>query len=153
MNKLKLAALVVALVLNHLHTISAQTILKGLVMDAKTDEPVLFATIAVYQHNELITGTETDLDGKYIIKNLDSGIYDVEISYVGYHKYIRVGCVVRKGTCDEINFDLSENKIFKRYKSVGCSKLIPLSNKPTNGKVTRSKIKKLPLKDINAIKY
>ena len=38
----------------------AQTTIEGKVTDAKSGEPILFGTIALYRGGVLITGTETD---------------------------------------------------------------------------------------------
>ena len=57
--------------------------IEGVVTDAANGEPVLFATVVLYQNGVLQTGTETDLDGKYSFTNLEAGLYDLEFNYVG----------------------------------------------------------------------
>ncbi len=57
--------------------------IEGVVTDAANGEPVLFATVALYQNGILQNGTETDLDGKYSFTNLEAGLYDLEFNYVG----------------------------------------------------------------------
>lgn len=64
--------------------VSAQIKLEGRVLDSETDEPLIFATVAVYANGVLKTGTETDLEGNFSITNLVAGIYDVEFHYTGY---------------------------------------------------------------------
>ncbi|MCP9611824.1 TonB-dependent receptor [Coprobacter tertius] len=55
--------------------------LEGIVIDKKTKEPLIGATV-------FIRGTEhttaTDIDGKYIFKNIGIGIYTIEIRYISY---------------------------------------------------------------------
>ncbi len=63
-------------------TVFSQTgIIKGAVTDAVTNEPVMFATVYVA---EAESGATTDLDGNYIIENLEPGIYSLTVSYIGY---------------------------------------------------------------------
>lgn len=48
--------------------------------------PILFANVALYRGGQLVKGVQSDFDGKYIISEIDSGSYDLEVSYVGYAK-------------------------------------------------------------------
>lgn len=63
-------------------TLFAQSgVIRGRVTDALTNEPILFATVALAGTQ---TGTVTDLEGKYVLESLAPGLYTVEVSYVGY---------------------------------------------------------------------
>ena len=62
----------------------SQTILEGNITDDESGEPIIFGTIAIYQNDVLITGTETDFEGYFSFTDLKSGIYDVVFSYTGY---------------------------------------------------------------------
>jgi hypothetical protein len=55
--------------------------IRGRVSDALTNEPVLFATVAVAGTQ---TGTTTDFSGSYVLDGLAPGLYAIEVSYVGY---------------------------------------------------------------------
>ena len=63
--------------------LSAQTSLSGMITDATTGEELIGANIVVYKNGVFINGASTDIDGQYII-NMDAGIYDVDISYIGF---------------------------------------------------------------------
>lgn len=58
----------------------------GTVIDAQTNEPVEFATIALYKQpdNKLAGGCITDMDGKFSLKDIEHGEYRVDIAFVGY---------------------------------------------------------------------
>ncbi len=57
----------------------------GRITDESTREGVMSASILLYQDNVATDfGAQTDLDGYYQILNIAPGIYDVEITYVGY---------------------------------------------------------------------
>ncbi len=59
-------------------------ILQGTITDAETGEPIIFGTVAIIKNGQVVTGTDTDLDGFYAITDLLPGLYDVEFSYTGY---------------------------------------------------------------------
>ena len=76
--------LLTILLLFLVHFVNGQSqTLKGTVTD-ETSEVVMFATVAIYQNDALITGTQTDFDGKYQFDSLTAGVYDIEASFVGY---------------------------------------------------------------------
>ncbi len=75
--------------------------LSGTVHDATTSEPVYLVTVVVKECEQWAT---TDLDGKYIIDNLNGGKYTVEVSSLGYETFTRE--IVLKGN---IKVDISLN--------------------------------------------
>jgi outer membrane receptor protein involved in Fe transport len=58
----------------------------GQLLDANNDEPVGFANVAVYTvaDGELVSGTTSDIDGKFTIKDLPYGDYRLEVTFIGY---------------------------------------------------------------------
>ena len=54
----------------------------------ETGEPLPFASVYVKQGERLI-GTTTDFDGKFTLKPLDPGTYNLTISFVGTEKHIK----------------------------------------------------------------
>jgi len=67
-------------------SISAQSAgsLKGKVLDFKTNEPIIGANVFLDVQGSII-GTTTDVDGRFSIKPLSPGSYEVNISYIGYN--------------------------------------------------------------------
>jgi len=51
-----------------------------------TEEPIGFANVVVYtvSNDSLVTGTTTDIDGKFLLKDIPFGDYRVEASFLGY---------------------------------------------------------------------
>ena len=76
-------------------TASSQGVLKGTVTDAKTRETLPFVNIVVKQDGKQVAGGVTDFDGVYCIKPLKEGTYDIEVSYVGYNRFVRSGVRVK----------------------------------------------------------
>lgn len=72
----------------------AQGTLKGTITDSKSNEPLPFVNVVAKQNGQQIRGGQTDMDGIFTIKPLPVGKYDIEVSYVGYKKYIRTGVQV-----------------------------------------------------------
>ncbi len=56
-------------------------VVKGLLLDKNTNEPLSFANIAVKGTQ---IGTVSDFEGKYTLTNIEAGRYVIQISYVGY---------------------------------------------------------------------
>ncbi|CAN5572353.1 TonB-dependent receptor [soil metagenome] len=75
----------------------------GVVVDAETDEPVISATVAVYDSGDrLISGGITDMDGRFEISGLPSGMYRADVSYIGYQGELFVDIEVRDGTTTDL---------------------------------------------------
>lgn len=73
----------------------AQGTLKGTIVNAKTKEPEPFVNVVVKQDGKQVHGGATDLNGVYTIKPLNVGKYDIEVSAVGYNRYVRTGVNVK----------------------------------------------------------
>lgn len=64
--------------------------IKGVVFDSKTDVPVEFATISLFNKVDsiLVTGTISDATGIFSIKNISYGSYYMQIAFIGYETLI-----------------------------------------------------------------
>ena len=87
MRKLKLILAIAAVIFSQIPALNAAAapeeagdILKGMVIDAETQEPLIGAAIMVSNTTE---GVITDLDGSFII-NLLRDNTPFEVSYIGY---------------------------------------------------------------------
>ena len=70
--------------------------ISGKIVDKEMGDVLLFANVALFQNDILITGTETDLDGNFQFTNLEPGLYDIEASYVGYQSQRLVGVEIKE---------------------------------------------------------
>ena len=133
---------------------NSPTTISGKVTDAEnTEEPILFATIAIFRDGKLITGTETDLDGNFMIADVQPGTYDFEASYVGFATQKIQGVVVKAGRNNVVNFSLSSDNITLSEIQVIAYKvpLIEFDNTTQGSTVTAEKIRYLPSKNVNEI--
>ncbi len=62
--------------------------IRGQVLDSITEKPLIFANVMLYQDEVLAIGTACDLKGEYQFLTVDPGVYDLEISLIGYQKKI-----------------------------------------------------------------
>ena len=71
------------------HVSGSSIIIRGTVVDDKTDEPLPFVGIRVFKDRKLLVGTKTvetcvtDFDGVFMVK-VPKGSYTIVISYFGY---------------------------------------------------------------------
>lgn len=58
----------------------------GKVVDARTGQPVEYATVAIYNqtNNSLVTGTITDEQGRFSVEGLNPGTYSIKATFIGY---------------------------------------------------------------------
>lgn len=60
----------------------------GVVKDAENNDPVVMATVSLLEKDStLITGTTTDMDGGFELKNIQTGDYVIRVQYLGYGTY------------------------------------------------------------------
>ena len=85
--------------------LSAQLgILQGNIKDLKTQESLIGATIFI--NNK--TATISNIDGSFILNNIEPGIYDVSISYISYNTKIIQGIRIDDKTTI-LDVELEEN--------------------------------------------
>ncbi|MBX2897676.1 MAG: TonB-dependent receptor [Cyclobacteriaceae bacterium] len=75
----------------------------GVVMDAKSNQPVEFATIALTDADgKTVNGTIADAKGKFVIEKIANGTYTASISFIGYETIHKTDLVL-DGRKAEIN--------------------------------------------------
>ena len=73
----------------------AQGTLRGKITDEKTGEELPLVNLIVKQDGKQVHGGATDFDGNYLIKPLNVGTYDIEVSAMGYARYLKTGVHVK----------------------------------------------------------
>ena len=120
--------------------------LKGKILDKENGEPIPFANISLLQSGKVITGGMTDFDGKFNIKPIAAGVYDVKASYVGYKSLQISGLRVTAGKITFQDFKLASSaEILEEVEVV--SYKVPLISKDqtsSGGSVTSEDIAKMP---------
>ncbi len=70
-----------------LSTFSQTQLIRGVVRDGASDEPLMYATVTLLHTNPSLV-TSTDTKGNFSISSVPVGRYDVEVTYVGYEPTI-----------------------------------------------------------------
>ena len=64
------------------------TKITGRVMDAATQKPVEYASIAITdKRSKIVNGSVTDAKGQFEVLNVQAGIYSISIDFIGYKVY------------------------------------------------------------------
>lgn len=58
--------------------------ISGKVIDLSTSKPVSNAAVRLLSGKNLVKGTETDIEGKFLIEDIEKGKYSLEVSIIGY---------------------------------------------------------------------
>ncbi|TXH23734.1 MAG: TonB-dependent receptor [Cyclobacteriaceae bacterium] len=77
----------------------------GTITDSKTKEPIIGGSVLV-QGTQI--GTSTDIEGKFTIKNLKVGTYNLQISYIGYKTTTVPDVVVEATKVTDVVFTIEE---------------------------------------------
>lgn len=119
--------LIPPLLQTQIDTSKNEIILQGTVTDQKSNEPIIFGSVAIYQNGVLVTGGETDFDGVYTIRIPKKALQDemkidVEVSYLGYRNHKIEGVILKERASNRLDIQLSEENnpiefIFPYYHS------------------------------------
>ena len=119
--------------------------LKGEIMDLDASDPLPFASVVLFLNGNQVSGTNTDFDGKYTIKPVQPGTYDVLISFVGYQSQKITGVKITANKIQFVNASLSAGVLMQEAEVVEYT--VPLIDKDggaSGGTVTREDIDKMP---------
>ena len=127
--------------------------LEGLVSNQTTNEPVSFATVQLLKNDILVVGTVTDIDGKYVLSNLDPGTYDLLVTFLGFADQRIVGLIVTAGKVTRLDVKMSEEGVtMDEVVVVDYRKpLVEQDNTTSGAVVTSEEIRNLFTRNINAI--
>ncbi len=121
------------LVMICMHAVALAQEILGTITDS-TREPIIYASVAVTQGGILKGGTITDIDGKYSVKPLEPGYYDVTVSYQSYKTTTILKVIVSPGERTRLNF------ILKRAAKGDTSTLISKYKRPLIDPYNRAEI-------------
>ena len=127
--------------------------ISGYVIDKDTKEPIPFTAVVAQQDGIQKGGAAADIDGKYTIKPLEPGNYNIIVSAVGY-KPLQINNV--HVSADVITFqDLKLSATAEMLEEVEIVEYeVPLISKDktqSGGTVTSEEIAKMPEKSIAAV--
>jgi hypothetical protein len=83
-------------------------VIEGRVFDEINNEPIIGATIVIQGTS---IGTTTDLDGNFKLDNLSPGLYNIQISYLGYQTKTIFELQVTNAVPVRLNIGMSESAV------------------------------------------
>ena len=89
-----------------------QNVLKGKITDSVSLSVLEYATISLSTKGseKPLNGTVTDKMGRYILKNIPDGIYNINFEFIGYHTIVLKDINFSKNNIAEINIALIAKK-------------------------------------------
>jgi len=106
--------------------------------------------------NVLLKGTSlgavTDVNGKFVIKNVKPGEYSVEISYIGYNKTLLTGIKIGPGETKELQVQLIPTSVVSEdVVIVGKKPLIDIDKAQTVNTISQENIELAPARQLQKI--
>jgi TonB-dependent receptor len=82
--------------------------IEGLIVEAETGEPMLGVSVMIQGTN---LGAATDLDGKFLIRNVSVGSHTIVAHYFGFAKVTITGTLVNAGKTTTLNFKMKSEAL------------------------------------------
>ena len=129
-----------------------QGTIKGTITDGESGEPVPFANVVAYSGSNQVLGTTTDFDGKFTLKPLDPGNYDIQVSSVGFQTKRITDVAVSSDRITRQNFKITQGVKLKEVEIIEYKKpLIEIDKTTTETTMNRDDINKMAVRTVNNI--
>ncbi|MEJ2051291.1 MAG: carboxypeptidase-like regulatory domain-containing protein, partial [Calditrichota bacterium] len=118
--------------------------------DHESGEPLLGVNIVVLG---TYLGASSDMDGFYLIQNINPGEYTLEVSYIGYKVVQKTDVRVKPGETLTLNFELESTTLAlgQEIVVIGEKPLIQFDETSTTRTVTRQDISNQGLEDVKTV--
>ena len=127
--------------------------LQGTVLDKNTREALPFVNVVLEVGGSQEGGASSDINGKYVIKPIPPGTYDIRASFIGYKEVLIRGVLI---TANQTRFyDIEMEATAEQLDEIVVTDfVVPLINKDqtqSGGTVTQEEIQKMPNRNVGAI--
>lgn len=78
----------------------------GFVRDEVTGEAIIGANVII---DSTTLGAATDLNGKFQIRNIEEGIYNIKVSHIAYQSKLMTNVEVKSDAITQLNLTLNSN--------------------------------------------
>lgn len=127
--------------------------LRGKVTDKTSGETLPFVNLVLELNGVMKYGGATDIDGKYDIKPIVPGRYDLKVSFVGYKPQMIKGVIISAGRITFQDIPLTSTDVqLEEFEVIEYT--VPLIDKDggaSGGTVTREDISKMPGRSATAL--
>jgi outer membrane receptor protein involved in Fe transport len=127
--------------------------IQGTIIDKETGESIPFANIVAERGGVQVGGATSDFDGKYSIRPIEPGRYDIRATYVGYRPLLIQGVTVAANQIRFLDVEMEPTAIALEEFEVR-EYAVPLIDKDqtsSGATVTQEEIAKMPNRSANAI--
>ena len=127
--------------------------LQGKVIDKDTKEELPFVNIILEVGGSQQGGASSDINGKYVIKPIPPGKYDLRATFIGYNEKIIRGVQINANQTRFLDIELGSSAIGLEEVVIIDYK-VPLIDKDktvSGGTVTQEEIQKMPNRSVGAI--
>ena len=118
---------------------------KCTVVDLRTKEPLPFVNVIFKKDGKVVAVKATDFDGGYTA-TLPEGKYDLEVSYVGYKRYMRTGLEVPAKEDVLVELQVDENAIMEEMMGIITDPVVPLLDPTVGGVQVGAEVEGVPLR-------
>ena len=128
--------------------------LKGTITD-ETGESVPFANVVLKKGDENVAGCSSDFDGNYDINPIQPGTYDLEVSCIGYNRFMLKNIVIPRNRITFYDVKMTSGNI--HLNEVVCMvvdyeiPLISKDNTHSEASITSEEIGKLPVRSAEGV--
>lgn len=132
---------------------NGQGSLKGKVLDKESGEPLPFVNVIVESNGTQVAGGSTDFDGKFNIKPIPPGSYNIKARFVGYQPLMITGVVINADKITFKDLKLSGTAIeMEEFEVIEYTvPLISKDNTASGGTISREDINKMPGRSATSI--
>lgn len=145
--------LVLGLLWIGLSSFTSKATIEGKVLEEGTTDPVIFANVVLFKGGVRVGVKSTDFDGNYKFENLEEGVYEIEVSYIGFDLQKIKGIKVEIGKTNRVDIIMTgrevqlEEVVVTEYKVP----LIEQDNTTQGAVLTSDDIRNLPTRNINGL--
>ena len=128
-------------------------VLQGKVLDKNTKEELPFVNVILEVGGSQEGGASSDINGKYVIKPIVPGKYDVRASFIGYGEILIRGVQINANQTRFFDIEM-ESSAEQLDEVVIVDYIIPLIDKDktvSGGTVTQEEIQKMPNRNVESI--
>ena len=125
--------------------------LKGVISDLMTGEPIPFANVIIEKGGNQLAGTTTDFDGKYTIKPIEPGNYNVKATFVGYQTVEITGVIISANKITFQDLKLQEGVALGEIKIIEYKKPLLDQDNLSGETKTAEEIVALPTRSVSSV--
>ncbi len=124
--------------------------LKGTVTDGQTGETLIGVSVIITGSS---FGAPTDIDGKYMIREIPEGEYNIQFTYIGYEKNLFTGIKLAAGETKTLDVKLNPTTLTfdEAVVIVGEKPLVDVEDAKTGSTLTSKEIDAQPVRQIQGV--